>query len=470
MSSEIALHLEEVSKCFQMYARPQDRLKQMIVGRRKKYFREFWALKDISFNVERGACIGIIGRNGAGKSTLLQIISGVMTPSSGNVTVNGRVAALLELGTGFNPEFSGKENVYLNGSILGLSRSEIDARYDRIAAFADIGEFLDQPVKTYSSGMFVRLAFAVATHVDPDILVIDEALAVGDAKFQSKCFRKFEEFRKEGKTILFVSHATEQIVRHCDWALLIEHGEIIKRGEPKMVANEYLNLLFGINPVAKKAEPAKEAAAPAEPAKTFGSAPLTGSPEVPVAGHDGDGELKNFIATVESQDRFVSRAGYNKAEFRWGTKHAEIVDYLFGNQDHWHLNHFAATDEVNLYLKVKYHKDVAYPIYGLTIKTPDGVTVYGTNSRDWDSKNNFEARRAGEQVIVKFSFKPDLITGHYLISLGVAEQGTEEAVPLDRRYDALEIYVTNTNRSFGIADLHLQFAQGAALPQAGVRT
>ena len=211
----------------------------------KKYHQEFQALRDVSFEVKKGECIGILGRNGSGKSTLLQLLCGVLPPTEGTVKVNGRISALLELGAGFSPQFTGRENVYMNGAIMGFTKEEMDDRFDAIAGFADIGEFIDQPVRTYSSGMYVRLAFSVAINVDPDILIVDEALAVGDAKYQAKCFRKFEEFKKKNKTILFVTHSTEQIVRHCDKAILINDGKKVSEGKPRDISNHYMDLLFG---------------------------------------------------------------------------------------------------------------------------------------------------------------------------------------------------------------------------------
>jgi lipopolysaccharide transport system ATP-binding protein len=219
-------------------------LKQVFWGRRKRFYREFWALKNISFEVKRGETIGIVGRNGAGKSTLLQIICGTLPPTDGAVTVHGRVAALLELGSGFNPEFTGRENVYMQASIMGLSRDEIDGRYESIVAFADIGDFVDQPVKTYSSGMYVRLAFAVAINVDPDILVVDEALSVGDAAFQRKCFSRIQAIQNRGGTILFVSHAAQAVIELCERAILLEQGELLLASSPRLVLSKYQKLIF----------------------------------------------------------------------------------------------------------------------------------------------------------------------------------------------------------------------------------
>jgi lipopolysaccharide transport system ATP-binding protein len=235
-----------------MTERPPDRLKHSIVPKLqrlignppKQYYREFWALKDISFNVKRGETIGIIGRNGSGKSTLLQLICGTLAPTSGSVETNGRVAALLELGSGFNPEFTGRENVFMNGAILGLSLEEVEARFADIIAFADIGDFIEQPVKTYSSGMVMRLAFAVAINVDPQVLVVDEALSVGDERFQRKCFSRIEAIKKGGSTILFVSHSGSTVIELCDAAMLIDSGELLSTGAPKAIVGEYQKLLY----------------------------------------------------------------------------------------------------------------------------------------------------------------------------------------------------------------------------------
>ena len=247
MSSEISIKVENLSKCYQIYDQPRDRLKQFIVPRlqraigqpSRQYFREFWALKDVSFEVKRGETVGIIGRNGAGKSTLLQILCGTLSPTQGNVEIKGRVAALLELGSGFNPEFTGRENVYMNASVLGLSNQEIDARLDEIIAFADIGDFLDQPVKTYSSGMYIRLAFAVVVHVDADILIVDEALSVGDMYFQAKCMAHMKRLMNSGVTVLFVSHDTSAVKALCARAVYLDHGKVVAIGPTDDVVEAY---------------------------------------------------------------------------------------------------------------------------------------------------------------------------------------------------------------------------------------
>jgi lipopolysaccharide transport system ATP-binding protein len=238
MGEEIAISLKNVSKCYKRYARPVDRLKEILLPS-KNHAQEFWALRDINLEISKGETMGIIGQNGSGKSTLLQIIAGTLTPTTGEVQVNGRVSALLELGSGFNPEFTGRQNVFFNGQILGLSKDEIQAKYDEIAAFADIGDFIDQPVKTYSSGMFVRLAFGVAVSINPDILIVDEALAVGDIYFQQKCFDRIRSLKQWGTTLLFVSHDSATVHKLCNRALLIETGALVLDAKPRQVIDFY---------------------------------------------------------------------------------------------------------------------------------------------------------------------------------------------------------------------------------------
>ena len=241
---DIVVHLESLGKCYRIYKRPQDRLKQAIWRGNRRYYREFWALRDISLTISRGETLGIIGRNGSGKSTLLQMICGTLTPTEGSVRTVGRVAALLELGSGFNPEFSGRENVAINGKLLGLSEKEIEEKFDQIVEFSEIGQFIDQPVKTYSSGMFVRLAFAIASHSEPDILIVDEALSVGDIAFQNKCIMRIKQLRDNGMTLIFVSHDLSTLQLICDRAVWIHEGRLKEAGDPVQVSQEYYACLL----------------------------------------------------------------------------------------------------------------------------------------------------------------------------------------------------------------------------------
>ncbi len=422
-----SIRLTDVSKSYRIFSRPADRLKQMIAGARRRYFEEVWAVNNVSLEIPPGACVGILGKNGAGKSTLLQIISGILQPTSGSIATSGRIAALLELGTGFNPEFTGRENVFLSSAVLGRSEEETRERFPDIEAFADIGHFIDQPVKTYSTGMLLRLAFAVSIHVDPDILIIDEALSVGDAKFQAKCFRKFEEFRERKKTILLVTHSPDLIARHCDSAVIIEGGRVYFQGEPAETVNEYLHLLFGTESSVRR------------------------------AGGQSAAEWEAFSSSAADFDQLPGRPGYNREEFRWGNRDAEILDCLFATKKAANVNHCTSTEELSVFLRVRFNRDVDAPIYGLTIKSPDGVHIYGVNSRDYRSRPAFTPRRAGETVIVRFSFVPRLIAGNFLVSIGVAEQDGDDVTPLDRRYDVFHLFVANSTKSFGIADLEAEF-------------
>ncbi|MBU1413892.1 ABC transporter ATP-binding protein [Myxococcota bacterium] len=425
--SDVALRLENISKCFQIYEKPHHRLLQGVFRGRKKYYREYWALRDISFTVNRGETVGIIGRNGAGKSTLLQLICGTLTPTSGTIEINGRIAALLELGAGFNPEFTGRENVFLNGAVLGLPQREIHDRFDEIASFADIGDFMEQPVKTYSSGMYVRLAFAVATCVDPDILVVDEALAVGDVKFQAKCFRRFKELVAEGTTILFVTHSTEQIVRHCSWSVLLEQAVIREMGDSKKVSNHYLDLLFGVNRRPHEAG------------------------ETRTNGIDKEAPAHSVLDGV-----FENRPTYNKDEYRWGNGEAEIVDYLVTRDGTMNLSSLQGKEPFFVVIAVIFHVEVINPIFGLTIKTPDGVTICGENSRDCVGGPVVKSVKKGERVQVQFSIEQYLCSGHYLLSVGVSEEKEGELVPLDRRYDAMYLHIESDKASYGIVDFRIR--------------
>ena len=418
------IEVQGVGKIYRIYARPQDRLLQAFRRRGRPLFREFQALDDVSFAVGRGEVVGILGRNGSGKSTLLQILVGTLAATSGQLAVRGRVAALLELGAGFNPEFSGIENVFLNAAILGLSQAETQSRLPEILAFADIGDFVHQPVKTYSSGMYVRLAFAVAACVDPDVLIIDEALAVGDVKFQSKCFRRFEELVSRGKTILFVTHAVEQVVRHCDRALLMEGGRLIDDGEPRLIANRYLDLLLG------------------------------GAAADELAPSDGQAE-----SVPPRAARLEERAGYCDTEYRWGAGGAELFDAELRRPGAGHGVNFRTGERVELAVRGRFQRTCLRPIFGVYVKTPDGVTVYGNSTRHL--LREFPAAGPGEVREVVFDFCLHLGAGSYLLSLGLAEEDGADVGGLDRRYDVLQFEVHAPPAAVGIADLQARCRIGS---------
>lgn len=476
LESDVAIRVSGLTKCFQLYDSPGHLLKQLLMGRLARllgrtppqYFREFWALKGLDFTVRRGETVGIVGRNGAGKSTLLQILCGTLSPTGGQVELRGRVAALLELGAGFNPDFSGRENVYLNGAILGISREEIDRRFPEIEAFAGIGEFIDRPVKSYSSGMYVRLAFAVSACVDPDILIVDEALAVGDAKFQAKCFRRFEELVARGTTVLLVTHSIDQITRHCDRAILLEGGVVHQEGPPKDVANTYLDLMFGVTrddaddvqEDASAAEGASPTASPASNGRAVDGAPS--GPKGQIQTLSGQCDSAGYCRLADcviqrAPGRFEDRAGYNPDEFRWGSQEVEIQDFLVTTNGTDHTVSLTTGQTVYVVAWVRFRVDVAAPIFGLTIKTPDGVTVYGSNSRDFPGGPVIRAARAGELVRVVFQIDLRIGAGDFLMSLGVArEVGGGDVEPLDRRYDSILVNVRRTSRCHGLADFDMR--------------
>ena len=432
MSSDPVIRIQQLSKVYRVYNRPIDRVLESVLHRtgiRKSgtRFREILALKPMDFEINPGETVGIIGQNGSGKSTLLQIISGTLYPSSGSVEVNGRLSALLELGAGFNPNFSGRENAYLNGSIMGFSRAEMASKFDDILEFSGIGDFIDQPVKTYSSGMFVRLAFAVAIHMDPDILVVDEALSVGDVRFQNKCFRKLRELKEGGTTTLFVTHSSDLIVRHCDRAILLEKGEVHSTGDPADVVNEYLNLLFN---------------------NEEGQIEATSS-----AGSTLDYD-DNGLLSDRSVDGCRLRSFYNAGEYRWGDPRGQIQDYLLLINGQPASSICQSGDHFDLLLRVIYKADVSNPILGLTLKTSDGIVVYGANTRD--RKLDVPAGRAGSELLVRYSFAINLIGGDYFISLGLADDDEQkDNLAIDRRYDLIHLQVRAERGDFGISALNM---------------
>ena len=435
MFSEPVIRIQQLSKAYQVYNRPIDRVLESILHRsgiRKSgtRYREIQALKSMDLDIYPGETVGIIGQNGSGKSTLLQIISGTLYPSTGSVEVSGRLSALLELGAGFNPDFSGRENAYLNGSIMGFSRAEMANRFDDILAFSGIGDFIDQPVKTYSSGMYVRLAFAVAIHMDPDILVVDEALSVGDVRFQNKCFRKLRELKARGTTTLFVTHSSDLIVRHCDRAVLLEQGTVHATGDPADVVNEYLNLLFSNEEGQVKA--------------------------VSVSGSTQSYEENGLIAD-RGIDGCRLRPFYNAAEYRWGDQRGQIQDYVLLINDEPASSMCQSGDRIDLLLRIVFKDDVHNPIFGLTLKTSDGIVVYGANTRD--RKCDVPAGKAGSELLIRYSFAINLVGGDYFISLGLADDDEQkDNLAVDRRYDLIHLQVRAEQNDFGISALNMDIS------------
>lgn len=404
MSSEPIIEVEGLSKIYQIYESPKDRLRQLWARGETKHYREFVALRDLSFKIDRGQTVGVIGRNGSGKSTLLQMICGTLTPTAGHIQVRGRVAALLELGAGFNPEFTGRENVYIAAALYGLSRDETRERFEKILAFAEIGDFVDQPVKNYSSGMFVRLAFAVIAHVDADILVVDEALAVGDVFFQQKCMRFLRGFQANGGTMLFVSHDTSAVVNLCRSAIWLKHsssGDYVV-GPAEEVCKAYLKDFYAH----------QEAALSGSSDGTDERDPITGAAE------------KKGVAEYASDpqaDTLIEISRFNHSSESFGAKGATFVDAVFLDADKRNIETAKAGDFVTLRLKACVHKDILYPAFGITLKDRLGQYIISEGT-DWAFRSSKISLSAGDEVTADFSFRmPILVQGHYSLDIAFAE-------------------------------------------------
>ncbi|MGG4049564.1 ABC transporter ATP-binding protein [Paenibacillus favisporus] len=423
MNSEVAIQVSNLSKIYKVYDKAVDRLKEALNPFRKTYHKDFSAVKDISFTLKKGEALGIVGKNGSGKSTLLKMITGVLTPTSGEISVNGKVAALLELGAGFNPEYTGLENIYLNGTIMGYSREEMESKVDDILSFADIGDFIHQPVKSYSSGMFARLAFAVAINVDPDILIVDEALSVGDIHFQAKCYRKFEEFKEKGKTILFVTHSLESVIRYCTTAILLNEGQLIKEGSPKEIVDLFKRILT--NSVSEPANKINE--------------------------HNEQVNLGSRYLEVW-KDKLEIHPDY----LDYGDKRAEIVDYGVFDQMGT-LNTNLRSDEVcSFKMRVRFHEKISNPIFAFAIKDLKGMEIAGTNT--WYDGNFTGTYEAGTEVIVSFSHQLNLQGGDYSLSLGCTGYEGDDLVVYNRLYDIVFFKVVILKSIVGITDLNTKIS------------
>ena len=428
-SDDVVLRIRHISKRFEIYDKPRHRLQQMLFGRWKTYFREFWALRDIDFEVKKGECVGIIGRNGAGKSTLLQIVTGTLQPTEGTVEHHGRIAALLELGSGFNPEFTGRENVYMNAAILGLTKAETDARYDDIVAFADIGEFIDQPVKTYSSGMMVRLAFAVNAFVDPDILIVDEALAVGDAMFQQKCMRFIRKFKEE-HTILFVSHDTGAVVNLCDRAVLLDGGQVKMIGSPKEVSERYLKDIYSETQVVEGSRQEQDP----QPERQQGKDEYYDMRRTLINGSKYRNDMEVFKFSKESC---------------FGAGGAEIENVYFSDLDGNPLSWIVGGEIVRLTITVRALKEMSAPIIGYTVKDHLGQWILGDNT--FITTQGAPVRcGAGQRLVAEFEFyMPTLQPGNYSIDCAVADGTQENHVQQQWLHDAV-VFVSHSSYTFSL--------------------
>lgn len=413
--AEKVIEVNSLTKSYYLYDKPVDRLKESLsFFRHKSYHKEFLALNNISFDVKKGECFGIIGTNGSGKSTTLKILTGVLNQSSGSIKVSGKISALLELGAGFNMDYTGIENIYLQGMVLGYTKEEVEELIPKIKDFAEIGDFINQPVKLYSSGMFARLAFAVAINVDPDILIVDEALSVGDIFFQSKCYKKFDEFKALGKTILFVTHDMSSVLKYCDRVMLLNNGDLIKIGAPNDIVNIYKKILANsYDPEEENQEAVKE-------------------------------EKPN------KNELWKSHLALNPHPQIYGNGKADILDFGIFNEQNEVTNSVNQSENICVRMKVKFNSDVTHPILAWKLKNNKGVEIIGTNT--WYENIDFGEVKKGEIITITFKTKLFLITNQYLLDLGVTRFKGEELEVLCRNHEITTIDVLSTKQNVGFVN------------------
>ncbi|MED9971143.1 MAG: ABC transporter ATP-binding protein [Lachnospira sp.] len=416
--SEVAISVKDVSKMYKLFDKNSDRLKDALGFSKKQLYKEHYALHHLSFDVYKGETVGIIGTNGAGKSTILKIITGVLNPTEGELEINGRISALLELGAGFNPEYNGIENVYLNGTMLGFTKEEIDERLPKILEFADIGDFVYQPVKTYSSGMFVRLAFAVAINIDPEILIVDEALSVGDVFFQAKCYQKFEDFKRDGKTILFVSHDLGSISRYCDRVILLNKGEKQSEGKPKDMINLYKRL------ITTKAD----------------------------NNQNTDSKDKELVSINSISGEWKKNFTVNPKLEEYGDGKANIIDFAIIDNEGNLTNVIEKGTKFTVKTKIRIEEPIKDPIFTLTFKNVRGVDITGTNTMLEDIR--LGVCNAGECYIASYEQEMNLQGGEYLISMSCTGYENGDLKAHHRLYDLLSITVVSDKNTVGFYDMN----------------
>lgn len=410
--SDFAISIEHISKVYKLYRGRADRLKDALHLTRRQTYQDYYALSDVNFTVKKGETVGLIGTNGAGKSTLLKIITGVLTPSSGQVEVNGRISALLELGAGFNNEYTGLENIYFNGTLLGYTREQMEERVPRILEFAGIGDYINQPVKMYSSGMFARLAFAMAINVEPDILIVDEALSVGDIYFQSKCFKKMDEIKRNGTTVLLVTHDMSSVVKYCDRVVVLNHGKVVKEGNPKEMVDIYKKIL--------------------------------------VNQYD-ENKPENQEKLSVGKDTWMSRLSLNSENVLYGSGKARIVDFGLFDENGNITGLILKKSTFEIKMKVEFTEDVEYPIFAFTIKNVRGAEVTGTNTMF--ERLEVPLARTGETYVVTFKQKALLQGGEYLMSFGCTGYENAEFTAYDRLYDVANLTIVSEQDTVGVFDM-----------------
>ena len=432
MKKDVAIEVKNLSKVYKLYEKPMDRVKDSFGLAGDKVFKKHIALNDVNLTVKKGETVGIIGTNGSGKSTILKIITGVLTPTSGEVNVDGHISALLELGAGFNMEYNGIDNIYLNGMMIGFSEEEIEKKMDAILEFADIGDYVYQPVKTYSSGMFVRLAFAVAINIDPEILIVDEALSVGDVFFQAKCYHKFEEFKEQGKTILFVSHDLSSISKYCDRAVLLNKGVLLGEGTPKKMIDIYKQVLVGQYPL-----PSSD------------TSNLLDDADIRKAAEEAD--KKADAKASNKKDEKPKDASLNPDALEYGDGSATITNYYVTDSKGIRSASIIKGTEFTIHMEVEFNEDIAAPIFAFTFKNILGIEITGTNSMV--EKAFLEPVKKGDKKEITFTQKMSLQGGEYLLSFGVTGFEQNYFTVYHRLYDVLNITVVSDKNTVGYYDM-----------------
>ena len=453
---EPAIAVRDVTKIYRLYDRPIDRLKESVSLSHKNYHRDFYALNNLSFTVEKGQTVGIIGTNGSGKSTILKIITGVLTPTSGQVEVEGKISALLELGAGFNMDYTGIENVYMNGTMMGYTKKEMDAKLQDILDFAEIGDFVYQPVKTYSSGMFVRLAFALAINVDPEILIVDEALSVGDVFFQSKCYRKMEEIRQRGTTILMVTHDMGSIIKYCDKVVLLNKGEFIAEGPPGRVVDMYKKILAGklAELKAELAEEKQREAGCVELSDFSGGMDLEGMQAGAPSGAGGGGADAEEGEPGGGKSLMRDRMAINPDRTEYGDGRAEIYDLGLLDERGNVTNLLLKGESFTIRECIRFYADIEAPIFTYTIKDKKGTELTGTNTMYEGA--DIRPVKKGDEYVVEFTQKMNLQGGEYLLSMSCTGFELGEHVVYHRLYDVTSITVISNKNTVGIYDMESQ--------------
>ncbi|WP_367566832.1 ABC transporter ATP-binding protein [Lacrimispora sp.] len=424
-SNKNVISVNNITKIYKLYDKPIDRLKESLSLSHKNFHRDFYALNGISFNVEKGQTVGIIGTNGSGKSTILKIITGVLTPTTGELEVNGVISALLELGAGFNMDYTGIENIYMNGTMMGFSRKEMDEKLQDILDFADIGDFVYQPVKTYSSGMFVRLAFALAINVEPEILIVDEALSVGDVFFQAKCYRRMEEIRRNGTTILMVTHDMGAIIKYCDRVVVLNKGNFIAEGEPGKMVDLYKKILANqMDDLGEELEEIRE------------------------------GTLNDFSGEQAEQRQeglMKDRLTINPTRTEYGDKRAEIVDFGLLDAKGNVTNLLLKGERFTIKERIHFNTEIETPIFTYTIKDKRGADLTGTNTMY--EASDVKSVKKGDEYEVEFNQKMTLQGGEYLLSMSCTGFENGEHVVYHRLYDIANITVISNKNTVGIYDM-----------------